>query len=135
MASVVLGMPKILTSCNTLLEFFFKLRILRQIKELKIFLGEDGFKLHNMVADNLFWPFGEKCVDHTIFLMRSDFCHPSPCYAVWNHPHLFGSFVQTMLDLFNSHLISLHRRQARMDKDSDSKHEIGFYTMLEDSNF
>ena len=108
---------------------------MRQIKELNIFLGEDGFKLHNMVADKLFLPFGKKCVDHTILLMRSDFCHPLPCYAVSNHPHLFGSFVQTMLDLFDAHLIFLHRRQARMDTDSASKYEIGFYTMLEDSNF
>ena len=74
-------------------------------------------------------------MDHTILPMRSDFCDPPPCYAVCNLPHLFGSFVQTMLELFYAHLIFLHRRQAQMDTDSASKYEIGFYTMLEDSNF
>ena len=56
-------------------------------------------------GQNFFWPHRENCVNHTIFLMQSDiFCQP-PYYAVWNHPQLFGSFVQTKLRLCSVDLI------------------------------
>ena len=89
---------------------------------LTILLWVDGFKLHNMVADFLlYW---EICVDHTILPMRSDL------FSVHRRIMLFetiytcsvGSFVETRLKLCFAHLISLHRRQAQMDIDSDSNH-------------
>ena len=78
---------------------------------------------------NTIWPHRENCVDHTILPMRSDFfLLPPPYYAIWNHPHLFGSFVQTMLRLCCAHLISLQHCQALTDKDGASNLYIDFLT-------
>ena len=46
-------------------KFFFKLKMLCQIKKLTILLGGDGFKLHNMVADKfVLTAWGEFCGPH-----------------------------------------------------------------------
>ena len=56
------------------------------------------------------------------FLCDRIFCCLPPYYAVGNHPHLFKSFVQTMLKL-----ISLHHRQALTDTDGASNNKIDFH--------
>ena len=71
-------------------------------EKIKILLGVDGFKLHNMDADKL--------------LLNS-----------WGEPcgrKLFLSFVQIMKKI----ILFLNRRQAKMVKDSASNHEIGLFT-------
>ena len=96
------------------------------IEKLLILFTRDGFKLHNMVADKTNSRRIGRIVRITQFFLcgRIHFCLPT-YYAVWNHPILFGSFVQTMPNPSCAHLISLHRRQAQPDWVDASKHKTG----------
>ena len=106
-------------------------------KKLKILSGVDGFKLHNMAVEEFFLTaWGEFCGPYDSPYAVGFVFRPPPYYALRNHPHLFGSCVQTMLKLCSAYLISLHCRQAQMDRDSDVNYEIDlFHTTLGNSFF
>ena len=72
------------------------------------------------------WRHRESCADQKNFPTRPIFSSSPPYYSVWKHQHLFGSFVQIMLQLCCAHLISLHLPQVPMDEDGASSHKINF---------
>ena len=82
--------------------------------------------LTKLILIDALYAWGESCGPHDSPYVVRFFCQP-PYYALWNHLHLFGSFVQTMSKLCCAHLISSHPRQAQMYRDIASNHEIDFF--------
>ena len=92
MAFVVLGVQFVFLHLIFWWNFF--------LLQVTILVGVYSFKLHNMVADKKKSNHIGQIVWSTRFSLCSGiFFGPPPYYAVWNHKHLLGSFVQTMLKL------------------------------------